>query len=274
MIMITNNVFVETNFPICNLGLVTTDKGIVIIDTPIRPTDALKWRTEISKIGTLKYIINTEPHADHSRNSCFFDGVLVTHKATRDRLEKASLEEATEFVKKRDPEGLPLMEDYKIRLADIAFEGDLTIYLGHHTFRLIHLPGHTAGNIGIYIPEERLVFVADCVIYHGKSALHEALPQLWLESLQKLIGLDVDMIIPGHSAGTATCGKEYIKEQELIIKQWIEVVESAIKRGLTKEEAVKQIVCPDPYPTLGLSPVSEAQLNKLIVNRIYDVLTK
>lgn len=43
MIQITKNVFVETNYPICNLGFITTDKGIVMIDTPIFPTDALKW---------------------------------------------------------------------------------------------------------------------------------------------------------------------------------------------------------------------------------------
>jgi cyclase len=244
-----------------------------MIDTPIFPTDALKWRAEINKKGKLQYIINTEPHADHSRNSYFFDGVPVTHQATRNILATVSSEEVMKFVKHNDPDGLPLMEGYKVRLAEIAFEGNLTLYLGHHTFRLIHLPGHTAGQIGVYIPEERVVFTADCVVYHCKSWLHEAMPHRWIESLQTLSELDIDTVIPGHGAGVATCKKEYIKEQALIIKKWIEVVESAIIQGLSKEEASTQIVCPDPYPIVGLSSMSETDLNKAIIARLYHVLT-
>ena len=124
--------------------------------------------------------------------------------------------------------------------------------------------------IGVYIPEERAVFVSDCVFYKIKSFLTEAVPDLWLESLKTIEELDVDIIIPGH--GQDVCKKEYLKEQANVIKQWAEVVKSAIKQGLREEEAVAKISCPDPYPYPGDAPMSEPELNKVIIARLYQVL--
>ena len=55
MIQVTQNIYVENNIPSCNLGLVTTKEGLVIIDTPSRPTNAIKWRDEVIKKGDVRY---------------------------------------------------------------------------------------------------------------------------------------------------------------------------------------------------------------------------
>ena len=60
MQQITSNVFAETQVRGCNHGFVTTSDGVVMIDSPQKPTDALKWKAEIEKHGKLRYIINTE----------------------------------------------------------------------------------------------------------------------------------------------------------------------------------------------------------------------
>jgi len=104
--------------------------------------------------------------------------------------------------------------------------------------------------------------------------LIEAFPYQWVDSLRRLSELDVDLVIPGHGGGAPTCKKKYIKEQMLIIEQWIEVVESAIEQGLNKEEAFEKISCPDPYPIIGLTRLSEKELNKAIIARLYDVIRK
>ena len=49
MQQLTKNVFVETGVRGCNHGFVKTACGIVMIDTPQKPTDALKWRDEIAR---------------------------------------------------------------------------------------------------------------------------------------------------------------------------------------------------------------------------------
>ena len=44
MIQVSKNVYVETGMTACNVGFVITKAGVVMIDTPMRPNDAIKWR--------------------------------------------------------------------------------------------------------------------------------------------------------------------------------------------------------------------------------------
>jgi cyclase len=266
MIQVTENVFVETGLFACNLGLITTKEGNVLIDTPMRPTDALAWRDESLKKGEIRYLINTEEHPDHFQGSGFFPGLYVTHRVTRDNLEKVSTDEVIDRVKHMDPDGLSLMEGFQIKLPDITFSESLNLYLGDLTVELFHLPGHSEGGIGVFLPEERVVFTTDIVFHQKKSWLHEATPSLWLESLDKLKRLDIDTIVPGHGD---ICQKDYLDEQAGIIESWIDTVRSSIKGGLSREEAVLNIIQPDPYPKQANTPMTEAELNEAIISRLY-----
>ena len=271
MIQVTKNVSVESGFDGCNLGCVTTKDGIVLIDTPIRPSDAVKWRDLVNKKGEVRYVINTEEHPDHSQSSWFFGGVLVTHQVTREKLAKTPMSQVMELVKHIDPDAVSIMKGFQLRLADITFTGSLTLHLGDHTFRLFDLPGHSTGGIGVYIPEERVVFTTDTVFHHWKSWLQEADPAKWLESLKKLNELGLDAVVPGHGN---VCKKDYLDEQASIIRRWVEVVQSAIKKGLSLEEAQAQISPPDPYPKQPKTPMSEPELNKAIIARLYHIYSK
>jgi cyclase len=268
MLQITENVYVETGIFACNLGLVTTKEGNVLIDTPMRPTDAVRWREDAGKKGEVKYLVNTEEHPDHSQSSYFFPGLFISHQETRDRLSKESVDEVIGRVKHMDPDGLPLMEGFRVRLPDITFSENLNLFLGNRTIKLFHLPGHSTGGIGVYIPEERVVFATDIVFHQKKSWLHESTPSRWLESLRKLRELEIDIVVPGHGD---ICKKDYLDEQAAVIQRWVDVVQSAIEKGLSREEAVAEISPPDPYPKQPNTPMTEADLNKAIIARLYSI---
>ena len=268
MIQVTQNVYIETGMQACNLGFVTTKEGIVMIDTPMRPTDAVRWRDEASKKGNIRYLINTEEHADHWQGSYFFPGVLISHQITRDKLAKVSPVEVIDRVKLIDPDGAPIMRGFQVRLAEITFTGSMNLNLGDHTIRLFDLPGHSTGGIGVYIPEERVVFTTDIIFHKMKSWLTESDPSQWLASLKKLNELDLEVVVPGHGD---LCKKEYIEEQASIILQWVEVVKSAIKQGLSLEEAQTKIASPDPHPKQPGTPRTEPELNKATVARLYHL---
>ena len=93
MLQITNNVYVETGFRGCNVGFIVTKEGVVMIDTPQAPTDAILWNNEISEKGKVRFLINTEPHNDHISGNCFFEGIIIAHEGTRERLLAASLDQ-------------------------------------------------------------------------------------------------------------------------------------------------------------------------------------
>ena len=109
MKQVTKNVYVEGRLP-CNVGIITTKEGIVMVDTPMNPAVAVKMRDEIKKMGELRYVINTEEHGEHCHNSWFFPGTLITSQATRDRLVNTPVSQVKGMVQNVYPDGLPFME--------------------------------------------------------------------------------------------------------------------------------------------------------------------
>ncbi len=268
MKQVTENVYVETGMFACNLGLITTKEGNILIDTPMRPTDAVAWRDEVSQKGATRYLINTEEHPDHTACSGFFPGSLITHQQTRAKLTKMPTEEILGILKNIDPEGSSLLEGYQLRLADITFSEGLDLYLGGLKIQLFQLPGHSDGGIGVYLSDEKVVFTTDIVFHQRKSWLHEATPSQWLDSLKKIGELDVDVVVPGHGE---LCNKDYLLEQADIIEKWVAVVQSAIAQGLREEEAWAEISQPDPHPKQANTPMTAEELNRAIISRLYQL---
>mgnify|MGYP000722280337 CR=1 FL=1 len=229
MQQISANVYVETGIQGCNPGFVTTSEGVVMIDTPHKPTDAVRWREEMAARGEVRYIILTEHHADHVTTSYLFPGVVISQQGMREVL-KATEQFNREMAKSLDPQGAQLLEGYYLKLPAITFNERLNLYLGSHTFELIHLPGHTAHQTAVYIPEERVVFTGDNVFHKVQTWFHEADPEGWLESLKRIEELDVDVIVPGHGQ---VCDKSYLKEQASFIREWMDAVRKAIEEGLS-----------------------------------------
>jgi glyoxylase-like metal-dependent hydrolase (beta-lactamase superfamily II) len=97
----------------------------------------------------------------------------------------------------------------------ILKEGD-TISVGDYVFKCVETPGHTMGHMCLYEPSKK-IFVA------GDHILNDITPniQLWsdgcnplkeyLESLDKVYELDIELVLPGHRSTFKNC-KERIQE--------------------------------------------------------------
>ncbi|MFC1902074.1 MBL fold metallo-hydrolase [Chloroflexota bacterium] len=268
---ITDNVYVETEFTGCNTGFVVTTEGVVVIDSPQTPTDALKWRDEAAKHGPVKYLINTEPHDDHFAGNHFFQGTVVSHEGIREAVLAASVERYKELLRQIKPESLALMEGFRFRPPDITFSQRLTLYLGDHSFQLIHAPGHSPFQVVVYIPEERVAFTSDNVFYKLQSVLRQALPYESLDAL-KLIGeLEADVLVPGHGD---TCDRSYLPEMAAFIQEWIDAVNAAIASGMSLEEAQEKISFADRYPNIPGAPFTLEDVQRMNVARLYEMLSK
>jgi len=127
----------------------------------------------------------------------------------------------------------------------ITFTERLTFRVGEHTFELINTPGHTPGQIAVYIPEERVVFVGDTIFCECQTWLQAADPNAWLKSLDLLKTLPIDYIVPGHGP---ICKKDYIQKQSAFIREWLAAVAVGIAKGWNKEECVERISFLDRYP--------------------------
>ena len=191
---VTENVYVGSN--ICNHSFVKTRDGLVMIDAPAAPSAAVAWRNEVAAYGPVRYLINTEPHVDHFGGDYFFDAPVVAQDGARRAMETASPEYFMQMLSWAAP-GEALPDGFSFRLPAITFSQALTLYVGGHTFRLLHMPGHTPFQSPVYVPEERVLFAGDNVV-NGMPLFHESVPEAWLHSLDALMELDIDVVVPGH----------------------------------------------------------------------------
>jgi cyclase len=247
---VTENVYTNTKLRGCNPSFVTTSDGVVVIDTPQLPTKAVEMRAEAEAHGPIRYLINTEHHVDHIFGNYFFKGAgtVIHHQGVYDNFmvptpELNPYEYAMEALPTDDPEGEEIFPDEETYFADpnkakIVFTGDVRLEVGDHTFELLHTPGHTPGQIAVYVPEERVVFTGDTIFSECQTWLMTSNVGQWLEALERIGRLDFDFLVPGHGPVT---DKAYLATQRMNLMEWETAVAAAIANGWSREETVERV---------------------------------
>ncbi len=266
---IKENIYAGLQFRGCNSGLIVTSEGIVMIDTPMVPSEAKKWLEDISKMGDLKYVINNEPHNDHVAGNCWLDGALVASEGTREAIkhnQQAVLEGQMSWMA---PDALPLPPEWHYRLPDITFKDEMTLYLGKHTVNIISVPGHTASETAVYVPEEKVVFVSDNVMAAGMPIFINAVPDAWLVSLKKLQTLDVEIVIPGHGP---VCDKGAFQVVYDNVKYVTEKMREAMASGMSLPEIKEKLTFFERFPAIPGDPMKQMRHESL--EGLYNALKK
>lgn len=85
-------------------------------------------------------------------------------------------------------------------------DGD-TLFYGGHMLLCLLTPGHTPGHMCLYAPEDKWLFTGDHILFHISPNIcrWESLPDAlgsYLESLQKVRDLPVDLLLPAHRQET------------------------------------------------------------------------
>jgi len=244
MEQLTKNVFVDTQTRGAHHGAIVTSQGVVLIDSPVDQDDARAWAKETSKLGKLLYIINTEFHFDHCMNNHFFGCPAIASEITSDIIKEANndawLKARTKQLYAHHPE-VPSPDDYRRGWPSITFSDALTIGLGEHTLQIMLLAGHTPGQTAVYIPEEKVLFASDNMSKYRGAALHDAVPDKWLASLEFYKILDLKYIVTGHTGIIDKDFNQYIDQQAAAIKERVAAVKQAKADRLTVDEACERI---------------------------------
>ncbi|MBI2870040.1 MAG: MBL fold metallo-hydrolase [Chloroflexi bacterium] len=300
MKQITASVFVEDRFSVppdyrgSNPAAVVTPEGIVQVDTPYFPVDAVKWREEMARLGEIRYIVNSHHHIDHTTGNYFLPGIVVSHEGVKESMEapfevvmgtvgkrvqraiqsgEGMVGYTRQIIGEKNPESLPFFTGYSFRKPTVTFTDKLNLYVGDARFELMHLPGHTAAHIGVYAPREKVFFAGDNFTYHSQPSFANCLPLEWVDSLRRVEALDIDLVVPGHGA---VCRKEDVRDFRLFIQECVDLVKDALKRGLGREEAAAAIAFDKLHPgavegglPVHLGPV----MQRFNVYRLYDMLS-
>ncbi len=271
---VSENVYAEFYLWGCNPGFLVTRDGVVMIDTPQQPIDAVRWRERLEDHGPIRSLINTEPHSDHIAGNAYFPGVeVIGQVGLKDRYAQAlpqlTSSERLETIKQTDPDSVWLVNhpSYPPNPPTRTFTDELTLHMGDHTIQCLHLPGHTAPQTGVYLPDEGVLFTGDNIFHRCKTFIQEADPWEWLDALRRIAAIDAAVIVPGHGE---PCDHSYLATQAEIIEAWVGAVADLVRRGLSEEEALAQpLPAVDPYPIGQRLFARSAAVDQLNVSNLY-----
>ncbi len=93
-----------------------------------------------------------------------------------------------------------------------TFDGELTMQVGDKEVRLIEVgPAHTRGDILVCLPQDRVIFTGDILFINGHPIVWAGPVDNWIKACDRIIDMDVDVIVPGHGPITDKQGVAQVK---------------------------------------------------------------
>lgn len=193
---VTDDIYIFTSdlYAQVTAGVIITTLGAILIDTLVYPEETRQIRRFIEeRLGTtVRYVVNTHFHADHTTGTCFFRGAqVIAHARCRELLDQRG-RESLERAKTSAVE----MRDVELVLPNVVFDSSLTLYIGNKTLQFWHSPGHSPDSIVCLVKEDQVLFAADTLMpipYFVDGSYDD-----FLASLTALRRHSFENIVQGH----------------------------------------------------------------------------
>lgn len=222
-----------------NSGFITGDETTLIIDTGANAAAAATIHGYVSAAqpSNRLRVLNAERHFDHIGGNSFFRDLnidLYGHPAVA-RTEDEFRAEVAEFnaeisnpARRSHHEAAVFYHATRLANPDHPITEDSRMDLGDCEIDILLTPGHTPSNVSVWVPSERVLYSADCLVNGYLPNLDAGKREdwlIWLNSLDRIADLDPRIVVPGH--GPVAQGDEVPR----LIASVREVLERAIEKG-------------------------------------------
>ena len=201
---LADGVFINTHYRGCTPGFVYTDEGIILIDTPLIPKQAIDWREQIEEEypdTPFLYIVNTDHHRGHALgNQYFMPSKVMAHERAHKEMSgyTENFKERVRNSFKREPEIQAQLNDIIIIPPDVTFTNRAKLIYGERELEIIYVGGHTPATSIVWLPEEKICFVGDVVWVDQHPYMAQGNSLEWLDGLELIRNLGAERLVPGH----------------------------------------------------------------------------
>jgi len=236
-----------------NASFVVTDEGVLVFDSDIRNNDLPFIRKVTDK--KIVYLFASHASGDHSTGAWYFREDKPVYIGTRDQIRAYYQNELKEF-EERKAQGLPRYQGAELPPPSLGFEGAMTVLFGGLTFQArAEGYGHTSGDMTMYIPQRRVMFMGDLLnneLHPGQAeaaGVFFANIQGTIEILTRIIdrNLPVDTYVPGHGPVHVGRGIADVVDQRDYFVLMRDEVAKMVLAGKTLDEILKEFTVPQRF---------------------------
>ncbi len=258
-----------------NAAIIEGDRDVLVVDSHVTPGGAWALREELKAVTSkpIRFVVNSHYHFDHSHGNQIYgpEVEIIGHEFARQMMVagKSVDSRAYEFFVGGVPNTIKSLEAKLASASDdtaratiqsqldvqrnhvegtravkpmpptVTLDRTLTLHRGSREIRILFLGrGHTAGDVVVYLPRERVVATGDLLV-ENTSYMGDAFFTEWIETIERLKALDFETVLPGH--GQAFKGKTKLDHWQAYLRDFWSQARRLHQAGVAWEEAAKQV---------------------------------
>jgi cyclase len=275
---VTDGVFYATASGTMTVGsnspIILTDTEAIVIDSEITPAAARALVADLKAITDkpVRYVIDSHYHYDHAHGNQIFgpEVQVIGHENTRKRMLTNVLEQYTFLTsiepvparvaalrerigKEADPQQKATLErqvanslayleqvkETKVTPPNLTLDRKMTLFRGGREIQILFFGrGHTDTDVVVYLPKEKLVCTGD-LMESVISYMGDAFTAEWPATLDRLMTLDFDTVLPGH--GVVFKGKAHIEAFQRYLRDLLKQATDLKTAGVPADAAAQRI---------------------------------
>jgi glyoxylase-like metal-dependent hydrolase (beta-lactamase superfamily II) len=251
-----------------NAGFVVTEDGVVVIDALASPRQGEQLLRTIGGVTDqpVRWLVLTHHHPDHHFGAVVLRKAgarVIAHPDKRvlaaEGGEDALIADWVRVV------GLDAMRGFELaNTPDRRVTASDTLRLGGRTIVVTHPgEGHSAGDLMVWLPKERVLFAGDLLVEDGVSMVVDGSSSELLRVLDVIEGLGAEAIVPGHGAIPERPAALVQRTRDYLTGIQSEM-RAAVERGVPMRRALASLP-----PADSLRPVSLNSRRRRNAARVY-----
>ena len=240
-----------------NAGFIVTRDGVVVIDALASPKQGEALLRTIRGVTRqpVRWLVLTHHHPDHHFGAVVFrraGAKVIAHPDTRvlagDAGQDALVADWVRVV------GLDAMRGFEFAdVPDRPVTGTDTLRLGGRTIVVTAAGGgHSAGDLMVWLPKERVLFAGDLLIEDGVTMVVDGSARALTGGLAAIDRLAPRVAVPGHG-GIPADPAALVARTRAYITGLETAMRAAVERGVPMGRAMSALLPPDENRPVSLN---------------------
>ena len=219
-----------------NAGLVVDGDESLLVDTlfDLRLTRAMldgMRRAEPVAARRFDKLVNTHADPDHCNgNELVAEAEIIASRAAALQMAAEGPDRLVALMRQAPAMGETgrfLLEAFSAfdfegitqTLPTTTFEGEYETHVGDKRVVLKQVgPCHTAGDILVHVPDDRLIFTGDIVFVGGHPIMWTGPAANWIAACDHILELPVEVVVPGHGPITDKRGVQAVRDYLVYVR--------------------------------------------------------